>query len=543
MIKKRCAIVGAAVSGLPSARWALAYDYEPVIFERLDKIGGLWRYKPEQFNPELASVMKSTVIDTSKEMNAFSDFPPPDHFANYMHNTQMLAYLELYAEHHDLYPYIRFHNTVLGVRRADDYAKNGRWLVKWRDERETEREEEFDAVVLAQGHHARPKIVKFEGQDKFEGRLIHSHDYKDSKQYEDQVNVVVGAGNSAMDLAVELGRVGKKCYLSTRRGAWVGKRVGDHGMPEDCALNTRFNACMINRILPKPLVNWLAIRQCQKRFDHAKYGIMPKHGFFSQHLTVSDDLPCRIITGSVQVQPDIREFTSHGIVWADGTVTDGIDNVVMATGYLFNFDLVENGQLIPAKDNTARLYKNMLTPQLADWNTLVIVGLAQPSGAIHPVAEMQARLFFAALCGDAKLPSPEGMERDIDSSQAELAKQFVKSTRHTIEVDYILFMDELAELLGCKPNPLDFMLSNPRLAHALLFGPNAAYVYRLCGTKVWDGAEHAILDIPRRMDVCLSGRKVEKELTTPEWAEYRTLVAMFVGVMVFVVYLLRAFIL
>ena len=45
------------------------------------------------------------------------------------------------------------------------------------------------------------------------------------------MNVVVGVGNSGMDLAVELGRVGKKCFLSTRRGAWVGKRVGPGGIP------------------------------------------------------------------------------------------------------------------------------------------------------------------------------------------------------------------------------------------------------------------------------------------------------------------------
>lgn len=97
----------------------------------------------------------------------------------------------------------------------------------------------------------------------------------------------------------------------------------------------------------------------------------------SQHLTVSDDLPTRIITGSVVVKPDIREFTAHGIVWSDGTVTDHVDNVVAATGYLFDFELVEKGELIPVRENRTRLYKNMLAPQLADWNTLAIIGLSQ----------------------------------------------------------------------------------------------------------------------------------------------------------------------
>jgi dimethylaniline monooxygenase (N-oxide forming) len=109
-----------------------------------------------------------------------------------------------------------------------------------------------------------------------------------------------------------------------------------------------------------------------------------------QHLTISDDLPTRIITGAVQVKPDIREFTPNGIIWADGSVTEGVQNVVMATGYLFDFGLVEEGKLIPVEENHARLWKNMLAPDLAKCNSLAIIGLVQPSGAILPTAEMQA---------------------------------------------------------------------------------------------------------------------------------------------------------
>lgn len=223
-----------------------------------------------------------------------------------------------------------------------------------------------------------------------------------------------------MDLAVELGRVGKKCFLSTRRGAWVGKRVGPGGFPgwpaetspihklsfpikEDYA-TTRFKCCFWDRVVPEKMRNWLLCNQLQHRFDHHKYGMLPKHSYFrfiacnqptlqfsflSQHLTISDDLPTRIITGSVQVKPDIREFTANGIVWADGSRTDGVDNVVMATGYLFDFSLLERGTVIPVQDNQTRLYKNMLPPSLAQWNSLAVIGLVQPSGSILPAAEIQ----------------------------------------------------------------------------------------------------------------------------------------------------------
>ncbi|KAH7696180.1 CRE-FMO-1 protein, partial [Aphelenchoides avenae] len=128
-LRKRCAIIGAGASGLPSARWALAYGVEPVVFETDDRIGGLWLYKPQETN--LASVMKSNIINTSKEMTAYSDFPPPADFANFMHNTQLLKYFEMYADHYDLRRYIRFRHTVTNVRRADDYEDTGRWVVEY----------------------------------------------------------------------------------------------------------------------------------------------------------------------------------------------------------------------------------------------------------------------------------------------------------------------------------------------------------------------------------------------------------------------------
>jgi dimethylaniline monooxygenase (N-oxide forming) len=78
--------------------------------------------------------MKSTVINSSKEMTAYSDFPPPADFANYMHNTKMLEYFRRYAEHFKLTPSIRFHHLVLDVSRAADYDKTGHWVVTFKNE-------------------------------------------------------------------------------------------------------------------------------------------------------------------------------------------------------------------------------------------------------------------------------------------------------------------------------------------------------------------------------------------------------------------------
>ena len=84
---KRIAIIGAGVGGIISAKCCLEQGLDIVVFEKTDYIGGLWRYQEHLDVNGIASVMKSTVINTSKEVSSFSDYPPPKEAPNYMHNT------------------------------------------------------------------------------------------------------------------------------------------------------------------------------------------------------------------------------------------------------------------------------------------------------------------------------------------------------------------------------------------------------------------------------------------------------------------------
>lgn len=78
--------------------------------------------------------MKSTVINTSKEMTAFSDFPPPPEYANFMHNTKLLDYFRQYAAYYQLDRYIRFKHFVKNVERSSDYDTTGKWKVTYLDQ-------------------------------------------------------------------------------------------------------------------------------------------------------------------------------------------------------------------------------------------------------------------------------------------------------------------------------------------------------------------------------------------------------------------------
>ena len=124
--EKRIAIIGAGASGLTAIKSVLEEDMIPVCLERTDDIGGLWRYTPEMRDDGQASVMKSTVINTSKEKMCYSDFPIPDEYPNFMHNTKVLEYFRLYAKEFNLFEHIRFNTEVLKVEKADDFDKSGR---------------------------------------------------------------------------------------------------------------------------------------------------------------------------------------------------------------------------------------------------------------------------------------------------------------------------------------------------------------------------------------------------------------------------------
>jgi hypothetical protein len=134
MPNKRVAIVGAGASGLPAIRHAILYGIEPVCFECTEHLGGLWRYTEGGTNvhgQELSCVMKSTVINTSKEMTAFSDFPPPAEYANFMHNSKLYDYFKQYAEYFELK---NISNLIIGLKMLKELQimiklENGRLII------------------------------------------------------------------------------------------------------------------------------------------------------------------------------------------------------------------------------------------------------------------------------------------------------------------------------------------------------------------------------------------------------------------------------
>uniref|UniRef100_A0A671V0M5 Flavin-containing monooxygenase n=1 Tax=Sparus aurata TaxID=8175 RepID=A0A671V0M5_SPAAU len=488
--KQWVAVIGAGISGLTSIKACLDEGLEPTCFESSHDIGGLWRFK-EKPEPGRTNIYQSVVINSSKEMMAFSDFPPPAELPNNMHHSEVLQYMRLYAQAFKLLQHIQLQTTVVSVRQTLDYASTGQWEVET-ESRDGQRETRvFDAVMVCTGHFTQPHLPlkDFPGIESFEGRYFHSWHYRNSEGLQGKRVVVVGIGNCGGDIAVEISRVAEKVYLSSRSGAWVVSRVGQGGLPADLIGTSRMNL-MIGRLLPS-WSNMMLEKHLNKAMDHKLYGLKPKHGFFAQIPLVNDDLPNRIISGRVQMKPNVKEFCGSSVVFVDGSVIDKVDVVVFATGYNYSFPFLPAA--LQAKCGyRLRLYKHVFPPALKQ-PMLAVVGFIHGLGAVNPLAEMQARWAARVFKGLATLPSEETMMKELEKDTVIMHQRFACSNRNPIQVDYIPYLDSLAEEVGVRPNIPWLFLTDPRLALQLLTGPCTPYQYRLTGPGKWAGAREAIL--------------------------------------------------
>lgn len=220
---------------------------------------------------------------------------------------------------------------------------------------------------------------------------------------------------------------------------------------------------------------------------------------------VNDILPNCILSGTVVIKNDVHRFTENGVVFkGEENEVHEVDAVILATGYLIHFPFIDS-KIISVQDNKVHLYKNMFEPRLQP-HTLAFIGLIQPLGSVLPISEIQARLAARVFSGKLALPSPEVMEKDIDRVRTENQKRFVQTQRHTIQVDYMTYMDEIADLLNVKPNLRKLLISDPVLWCHCFLGANVPYQYRLQGPHSWPKARDAIIECGNRVRAPLQTR-------------------------------------
>ncbi|XP_037530771.1 flavin-containing monooxygenase 5-like [Nematolebias whitei] len=506
---RRVAVIGAGPSGLTSIKACLDEGLEPTCFESSDDMGGLWKFK-EVSEPSRASIYRSLTINISKEMMCYSDFPIPADYPNYMRHSKILKYFRMYADHFKLLKHIRFQTSVKRVTQRPDFSHTGQWDVVTEDKDGLEERHVFDAVICCSGHYTYPNLPlkDFPGIETFEGKYLHSWDYKGPEDMYGKRVVVIGIGNSGGDIAVEGSRVAEQVYVSTRRGAWVIRQVSDNGMPVDMKYNTRF-VHILFQLLPINVLNWIGEKKLNAMYDHTMYALKPKHRLFSQIPVINDDLPLRVLSGSVIIKPNVKEIRGSTVVFEDGTTVEKVDMIVFATGYNYGFSYLPNDVMYKSGHRVG-LYKHVFLPHL-EHPTLAIVGFIHALGAIMTQAEMQARWVAHVFKGHKKLPSNQSMIKAVEKDTKDIEKNYNVSKLTPLQVDFVSYMDNIAGEIGVRPSLLWLFFTDYALFKWVLWGPVTAYQYRLKGPGKWEGARRAIFTQFDRMYQPLKTRKLPEQ--------------------------------
>ena len=191
--------------------------------------------------------------------------------------------------------------------------------------------------------------------------------------------------------------------MSTRTGAYVIQRSTDQGIPFDHKAMTRYG---LN--VPFWLMKPFAFKRLNSRFDQTKYSLAPNEKFGLSVVTISDDLPTRILYGTITIKTNVKEFTQSGAVFEDGSKVENLDAVILATGFKFSFPFLEDS--IVRIDNHFPYLHELVFPVDLTHPTLAIIGLVQPFGALPPILEMQTRWAARVFSDRCKLPSASEMK-------------------------------------------------------------------------------------------------------------------------------------
>ena len=418
------AVIGAGSSGITALKTFAEQGFDVTCFEASDRIGGNWVYENSN---GMSACYRDLHINTSRTRMEYSDYPMPDDYPDYPRHDQIAAYFEAYARHFGFYDRIRFRTRVEHAERDGE----GTWTLTL-DDGTSHR---FDALVVANGHHWNPRWPEpaFPGSDTFEGIQMHAHEYMNPDFLAGKDVVVLGMGNSAMDLAVEGSYVAQNVYLAARRGAYIVPKYL-FGKPTD-TLGARANPRIPFRIRQK-LVGTMIDAYVGKV---ESFGLpKPDHAFGEAHPTVSGRILDRITHGAVQPRPNIARLDGDHVEFTDGSRVHA-DVVIYCTGYKITFPFFDE-DFISAPDNAIELYRRVFHPEVPN---VFFVGLLQPLGAVMPLAEAQGRWIAEYLRGEYALPGDLELRREMAADRAAMQDRYVSSKRHTIQVDFDDYLFEL----------------------------------------------------------------------------------------------------
>ncbi|CAG7825857.1 unnamed protein product [Allacma fusca] len=222
-------VIGGGAAGLTALRHlSSSAGITPTLYEQSEHVGGVWGYtdktgEDERTGDEIHTVMyRDLKTNLPKEIMGFLDFPFHKGKTSFVSHEQVNQYLHEYADHFQLRSSIQFNHRVVHVtpHLAEYDSENNpspKWLVSVKDLQLGKEEiEEFDSVMVCNGHFCKPFIPDIVNIQVFQGEVLHSRDYRSPEIFANKRVVVLGCGPSGVDISLEIAQVATEVIISFR---------------------------------------------------------------------------------------------------------------------------------------------------------------------------------------------------------------------------------------------------------------------------------------------------------------------------------------
>ena len=372
--ENQIALIGAGPMGLAMAKNLNEAGIEWQGFEVHSGVGGLW-----DIDGPKSTMYETAHLISSKTMTEFTDFPMAPEIAEYPSHADLRTYFRAFSDRFELTEHFLFNTEVTRVRPLGESGAG--WEVSWKTGSNKEQTGKFAGVMIANGTLSEPNMPEFKGS--FDGELIHSSEYRYPKQFTDKRVLIIGAGNSGCDIAVDAIHHGKSCDLSMRRGYYfVPKYI--FGKPADTMGGMIKLPMWLKRKVDGLILKWFV-------GDPQKYGFpKPDYKLYESHPIVNSLVLFHAGHGDIKVRPDIDRFDGNTVHFKDSTSGE-YDIIVSATGYKLHFPFIEK-DLLNWKGDAPDLYMNCMHPERDD---LFVLGMIEALGlgwqGRHEQAELVAR--------------------------------------------------------------------------------------------------------------------------------------------------------
>ena len=355
------AIIGAGPSGLAMARAMQKTGIAVDGYEASHDVGGLW----DITNPR-STMYESAHLISSRTTTEFAEFAMRTS-VDYPGHRVLKRYFDDYADAFSLRDSFSFNTQVTRIAPA----REGGWsLTAAGPNGEITRH--YRGVILANGTLAEPNVPQFAGD--FSGEIMHTSEYSNPSQLAGKRVLIIGAGNSGCDIAVDAVHHAASVDMSVRRGYYFVPRYL-FGKPSD-TLNQ-------GRPMPRPIKQFVDKRLLQAfTGDPVRFGFpKPDYKIYESHPIVNTLILNHLGQGDLRIMPDIERFEGHTVHFkrsenfAKGT-SDDYDLILLATGYKLDYPMVDREHL-NWRAAAPELFLNIFTPE---FNGLYVMGMVEASG-------------------------------------------------------------------------------------------------------------------------------------------------------------------